>query len=54
MYRLDIYSLQTKFISIPDKEKLLKEVVLSLSVFMNANNKNSQIKHCICPKCSVT
>ena len=33
-----------------DQEKLLQEVVFSLAVSMNANTKNSQIKHCPSPK----
>ena len=36
--------------SFPDQKKLLKEVVFSLAVSMNANTKNSQIKDCPCPK----
>ena len=36
--------------SFPDQEKLLKEEVFGLAVSMNANTKNSQIKHCPCPK----
>ena len=32
--------------SFPDKEKILKEVVFSLAVSMNANTENSEIKHC--------
>ena len=36
--------------SFPDQEKLLKEVVFSLAVSMNANAINSQIKHCPYPK----
>ena len=31
-YRFDIYNLQTKTVSFPDQEKLLKEIVLSLAV----------------------
>ena len=50
IYRLDIYNLQTKIASFPDQEKLLKEVVFTLAVSINANTKNSQIKHCPCPK----
>ena len=50
IYRLDIYNLQTKITSFPDQEKLLKEVVFTLAVSINANTKNSQIKHCPCPK----
>ena len=49
-YRFDIYNLQTKILSFPDQEKLLKEVVVSIAVSMNTNTKNSQIKHCPCPK----
>ena len=49
IYRLDIYNLQTKIVSFQDQEKLL-QVVFSLAVSMNANTKNSQIKHCPCPK----
>ena len=47
IYRLDI---QTKIVSFPDQEKLLKEVMFSFAVSMNANTKKSQIKHCPCPK----
>ena len=50
IYRLDIYHLQTKTVSFPDQEKLLKEVVFSLAVSMNANTKNLQIKQGPCPK----
>ena len=53
VYRHDIYNLQNKIVSFPDQEKLLKEVVFSLTVSMNVNTKNSQIKHCPCPKCFV-
>ena len=49
IYRLDIDNLQTK---ISDHEKLLK-VVFSLAVSLKANTKNSQIKHCPCPKYAV-
>ena len=35
--RFDIYNLQTKIVSFPDQEKLLKEVVFSLAVSMNVN-----------------
>ena len=54
IYRLDIYNLQTKIVSFQDQEKLLQEVVFSLAVSMNANNENSYIKHCACPKYVVT
>ena len=50
IYRIDIYNLQTKIVLFPDQDKLLKEVVLSLEDFMNANIKNFQIKHCSCSK----
>ena len=46
IYRLDIHNLQTKTVSFPDQQKILKEVVFSLAVSMNANTKNSQIKYC--------
>ena len=36
--------------SFQDQGKLLEEVVFSLAVSINANIKNSQIKHCSCPK----
>ena len=49
-YRFDIHNLQTKTVSFPDQEKLLKEVVFSLAVSMNATTKNSLIKHCPCPQ----
>ena len=42
IYRLDIYNLQTKIESFPDQEKLLKEMVFSHVVSMNANTKASQ------------
>ena len=54
IYRLDIYNLHTKIVSFQDQEKLLQEVVFSLAVSMNANNKNSHIKRCPCPKYVVT
>ena len=50
IYRLDIQYLQTKIVSFQDQEKLLEEVVLSLVVSMNAETKNSQMKHFPCPK----
>ena len=50
IYRLDIYNLQTNIVSFQDQEKLLEKVVFSLAVSMNTNTKNSQIKHCPCPK----
>ena len=50
IYRLDIYNLQTKIVPFQDQEKLLQEVVFSLAVSMNANTKNSQIKHYPYPK----
>ena len=46
IYRLDIHNFQTEIVSFPDQKKLLKEAVFSLAVSMNANPKNSQIKHC--------
>ena len=49
-YRFGIYNLQTKIVSFPDQEKLLKEVVFSLAVSMNTSTKKSQMKHCPCPK----
>ena len=42
IYRIGIYNLDTKIASFPDQEKLLKEVVFSIVVSMNANTKN----HC--------
>ena len=42
IYRLDIYNLQTKIESFSDQEKLLKEIVFSHVVSMNANTKASQ------------
>ena len=36
--------------SFSDQKKLLKEVVFSFAVSMNANTKSYQIKHCPCPK----
>ena len=54
IYRLDIYNLQNKIASFPDQEKLLKEVVFSLAISMNASTKNTKIKHCLCPKHVVT
>ena len=53
IYRHDIYNLQTKIVSFPDQEKLLKEVVFNLAVSTNANTKNSQVKHWPCPKYAV-
>ena len=50
IYRHNIYDLQTKIKSCQDQEKLLKEVVFSLAVSMNANTKSSQIKLCLCLK----
>ena len=50
IYRLDIYNLQTQTVSISDQEKLHKEVVFSVAFSINANIKNSQIRHCSCPK----
>ena len=50
IYRHDIYNSQTKILSFPDQKKLLKEVLFSLAVSMNANTKNFQIKQCPCPK----
>ena len=41
MYILDIHNLQTKTVSFPDQEKILKEVMFSLAVSMNANTENS-------------
>ena len=50
VYRLDMNNLQTKTVSFLDQEKkFLKEALFSLAVSMNANIKNSQIKHCPCP-----
>ena len=49
IYRLDIYNLEVKTVTFQDQEKLL-ELVFSLAVSVNANTKNSQIKHCPCPK----
>ena len=49
IYRLEIYNLEAKNVTFQDQEKLL-ELVFSLAVSMNANTKNSQIKHCPCPK----
>ena len=46
----DIHNFQTKIMSFPDQEKLLKEVVFSLAVSMNDKSNNSQIKHCPCPE----
>ena len=50
IYRLDIYNLQNKLVSFSDQEKMHKEVVFSLGFSINANTKNSQIKHCSCLK----
>ena len=46
-----MHNLQTKTVSCPDQEKILKEKVFGLAVSMNANTENSQIKYCPCPKC---
>ena len=45
-----MHNVQTKTVSFPDQGKILKGVVFSLAVSMNANTENSQIKHCPCPK----
>ena len=37
IYNLDKYNLETKIVSFPDHENLLKEVVATFAVFMNAN-----------------
>ena len=37
IYRQDKYNLQTRILSIPDHEKFLKDVVVRLALFMNAN-----------------
>ena len=51
IYRLDLYNLQIKIVSFQDQEKLLQLLqVFSLAVSMNANIKNSQIKHFSRPK----
>ena len=50
MYILDIHNLQTKTVWFPDQEKILKEVMFSLAVSMNADTENSLIKYCPCPK----
>ena len=50
IYRLGIYNLHTKNVSFPGQVKFLKEVVIRLAIYINANTKNSQIKHCPCPK----
>ena len=49
IYKLDIYNLEVKTVTFQDQEKLL-ELVFSIAVSVNANTKNSQIKHCPCPK----
>ena len=36
-----------------DQEKMLEEVIFSLSVSINVNTKNSQTKTCACPKDTV-
>ena len=46
----ELWKLLIKTVSFPYQEKLLKEAVLSLAISVNANTKNSQIKHCPCPK----
>ena len=43
IYRLGIDNLPTKIVSFPDQDEMLEEIVFSLEVSMNANNKNSQI-----------
>ena len=48
-----MHNLQTKIMSFPDQNKLLKEVVFGLEDSINTNTINSQIKHCSCPKCVV-
>ena len=52
--RLGIYNLQTNIVSFQDHEKLLEEVVFSVAASVNVNTKNSQPKHCPCPKYVVT
>ena len=37
IYRQDKYNLQTRILSIPDHKKFLKDVVVRLALFMNAN-----------------
>ena len=44
------YNLQAKIVSFLDQEKLYNEVVFSIAFSMNAITKDSQIKHCPCPK----
>ena len=41
IYRLDASNLQTKIVSFPDLEKLLKEKVFCLAVSVNSNTKIS-------------
>ena len=50
IYKLDIYNLEAKTVTFQDQEKLL-ELVFSLAVSINANTKDSQVKHCPCSKC---
>ena len=50
IYRLDIHNLQTKTVSFPDQEKILKDALFNVAVSMNANTENSQIKNCPYPK----
>ena len=40
IYRFDIHNLQTKTVSFPDQEKVLKEVVFSYAVSINAHTPN--------------
>ena len=37
IYTLEKFNLQTRIVSFPDHDNLLKEVVIRLALFMNAN-----------------
>ena len=42
IYTLEKYNLQTRIVSFPDQENLLKEVVVKLTLFMNSNRAFSR------------
>ena len=53
IYRLGIYNLQTRTLTFPDQEKLLKKVNVRYIKTLKTkklNTKNPQIKHCLCSK----
>ena len=53
IYRLGIYNLQTRTLTFPDQEKLLKKVNVRYIKTLKTkklNTKNPQIKYCPCSK----